>query len=148
MGASEVKYVIDCLGDIIMQWGEAHERIKESINTGIHLGNNINCDIQVTGLNYNGFTVHIDGSQSFNLKWFILERCWKAMNEKRVYTKDVFVELFGDCCLGNPDCVEIVGQVFIKAGLARLHENIYHNFKGKLFKQLKLKFDTRILSHA
>ncbi len=125
----------------MLTWKEAHEKIEGNLTTGTYLGIKEFRKVFITRLKHDGFEVSIGDNLTFNLKWFILEHSWKTMNERRVFNQEVFQELFGEECLGNPACVEIVGRIFLKAGLAKFHENIYHNYTERLFHQLQLKFE-------
>ncbi len=127
---------------MVLTWKEAHEKIEGRITPGTYLGIRGIQPVVITALNHDGFEVNISG-RTFNLKWFILEHCWKSMNERRVFNMEVFRELFGEEYPGNPACVDIVGRIFLKAGLAKFHENIYHNYTERLFHQLRLQFDNR-----
>jgi hypothetical protein len=131
------------LGDTVLTWKEAHEKIEGNLTPGTYLGIKEFQGVFITGLNRDGFEVSIGENRTFNLKWFILEHSWKTMNERRVFNLEIFKELFGEDCLNNPACVDIVGRIFLRAGLAKYHENIYHNYTERLFHQLQLQFENR-----
>lgn len=126
----------------MLTWKEAHEKIEGRITPGTYLGIRGIQPVVITALNHDGFEVNI-GDLSFNLKWFILEHCWKSMNERRVFNMEVFGELFGEDYRGDPTCVDIVGRIFLKADLAKCHDNIYHNYTERLLHQIPLQFDNR-----
>jgi hypothetical protein len=125
-----------------LNWKDAHSSIEKNITIGTYLGNIDYHNILIIDIYRDGFEIKIGSGKSFNLRWFILEHCWKAMNAKQVFNELVFKEIFDDGCFDNPHLVHIVGQVFVKAGLARSHEQIYRIFDDKQNKQLKLQIST------
>ncbi len=127
---------------MVLTWKEAHESIEGNLKAGTYLGIKNFQPIFITSLNRDGFAVSL-GNRTLNLKWFVLEHCWKTMNERRVFNREIFKELFGEECLGNPICVDLVGRIFLKADLAKAHDDVYHNYTERLFHQLPLKFENR-----
>ncbi len=124
-----------------MEWKEAHQIIEENIIPETFLKTGENRDFIVTKKNYDGFQINLGNNKSIDLKWFILEHCWKALNERRIFNNNIFHELFGCYCLDEECYAKIVGQVFQKAGLAQLYENVYHNFSDKLYHQTRLPLE-------
>jgi len=126
----------------VRTWKEAHELIEGKIRSGTNLGITESEPILVTGLIRDGFQINC-GRRIVNLKWFVLEHCWKTMNKRRIFNLEIFKELFGEECLGEPFCVDLVGRIFLKTNLAKTHSNTYHNYTEPLFHQLPLQFDAR-----
>lgn len=121
-----------------MEWKEAHQIIEQNIIPETSLGSREHQNFSVLKKNYDGFEIGLDDNRSIDLKWFILEHCWKALNERRIFNNNIFQELFG-CYGSDEECyAKIVGQLFKKAGLAKVYENVYHNYSDKLYYQTRL----------
>lgn len=121
-----------------MEWKEARRRISDCLIIGTKI-DIADAELMVAGTYRDGYEIQMRGSEKVNLKWFVLEHCWKKLIEGHVFDKGIFGNLFGDDCLGNHTYVDIVGRIFMKAGLVKLYENTYHDYKENLFRQLCLQ---------
>lgn len=123
-----------------MEWKDARVKIQNFLTVGRHLDTFNHDDFLVIDINYDGFHIGADDGHNINLKWHILEHCWKALDERRTFDLNIYEGLYGQDNLNNPTYVHIVGQIFKKSGLANLYESTYHTYTGMLFLQLTLPF--------
>jgi len=72
-----------------------------------------------------GFTVQIGQSSNIKIPWSMLEQCFAALSSPGGYDGTFFRKRFSLQADDHPCYVHVVGQIFVKAGIARAECNKY-----------------------
>ncbi len=120
-----------------MTWSHAKNQIARRIKVGTDLdtGNSSNrvvlsvrSDISSNRYGYNdedGFQVQIGSGSSIPIPFSMLRSCHGALSSQTGYDGDFFRQKFPKQAADHPCHVHVVGQIFVKAGLAAQHSNSY-----------------------
>lgn len=120
-----------------MSWSQAKNRITQSIRVGKDLNTTNSSHRVVLSLrndisskryrykNEGGFQVQIGLGSSISIPFSILKSCYGAISSKNGYDGDFFRQHFHKQAADHPCHVHVVGQIFVKAGLATQHGNSY-----------------------
>lgn len=98
-------------------WRVARRQIKNAMVVGTDLNNSISPSAVITQINSDGFKVNIGGLRNIELKWFILEYCWKELCDEGVYDQSVFDHPFGLAFLDSDSLDFLVRRLLRKSGL-------------------------------
>ena len=98
-------------------WHDARFKIKNAMMVGLDLNNSIIPSAIITKIKPDGFEISIGGLRSIELKWSMLEHCWKDLCSESVYDQSIlkspFERVYLDC-----DCLNfVVRRLLKKSGL-------------------------------
>ena len=120
-----------------MSWSQAKSRIVKNIRVGTDLNNANSSNRVVLSLrndissnrygytNENGFQVQIGSASSIPIPFSILKICYGALSRQNGFAGAYFRQHFPKQAADHPCHVHVIGQIFVKAGLARQHVNSY-----------------------
>jgi hypothetical protein len=120
-----------------MEWWEAQELIEEKIKIGTDLNTDkstyrvVNSignirDSQRYGYgSEKGFIVQIGKSKRISIPWKMLAKCFLPLSSDKEYDGDYFRRYFPLQATDHPCHVHVVGQLFVKAGIARQKNATY-----------------------
>ncbi|MCP4704810.1 MAG: hypothetical protein GY865_09395 [candidate division Zixibacteria bacterium] len=112
-------------------WRDARHKIEDAIAVGIDLNNSISPSAVITQINTDGFNINIGGLRDIELKWSILEHCWKELcDDDDCLDRTGFENPFGQALLDEDSLNFLVCRLLKKSGL------IVIDNKG----QMKLQF--------
>lgn len=120
-----------------MTWTQAKNRISQRIKVGTDLNTansshrtvlSIRNDITSKRYGYNaedGFQVQIGSGRSISIPFSMLKSCYVAISSKPGYGGDFFRQHYPKQLADHPCHVHVVGQIFVNAGLATQHDELY-----------------------
>ena len=98
-------------------WRNARHQIKNALAVGTDLNNSVIPSAIITQINSDGFEVNIGGLRNIELKWSILEYCWKELCDEGVYDQSIFAHPFGLAFLDSDSLDFLVRRLLRKSGL-------------------------------
>jgi len=120
-----------------MDWDQAKDIIRKKVIVGTDLNTRkssyrfvISVDSAISSDRYGysneiGYRVRIGKSQVIPVPWGMLEKCFRALYSESGYNSRFFCENFPTQADDHPCYVHVVGQIFVRAGLAREEGNSY-----------------------
>ena len=114
-----------------MGWSDAKTRISSRVRVGDDLNTPDSTFREVWEIgpirdsdsygyhSENGFVVRIGAVNSIAIPWSMLERCFDALKTDSGYDGHFFRSLFKLQAKHHPCHVHVVGQIFVRSGLAR-----------------------------
>lgn len=120
-----------------MKWQEAQQLIENKIEIGTDLNTNKSTHRVVNSIgditdserykyhSEKGFVVKIGKSNKIKIPWKMLEKCFKPITSGNKYDGDYFRECFPLQAKDHPCYVHAVGQIFVRAGIARQENRTY-----------------------
>ena len=107
----------------ISGWREARQLIEEAITVGTDMNNALSPSAIVVDKNRYGFTINVGDIKVLDLKWFIIEHCWREMCDEGRYDQRVYRSQFGQAFMES-DCLDfILRRIFRKSGLIELKKD-------------------------
>lgn len=94
-------------------WADARHQIKRTVVVGTDLNNTVSPSAVITQINSDGFRVNIGGLRNIELKWSLLEYCWKEFCDEGVYDQTVFDNPFGKAFLDS-DSLDFLVRRFLR----------------------------------
>ena len=108
-----------------MQWIEAKDKIAEKIRptTDINTCESTFRKVRETPLqNHQGyFVVPIGAVNTIRISWSMLKECFDQLMSDNGYSGQSFREKSPQEAKRHPCYVHVIGQIFVKAGIARQH---------------------------
>lgn len=120
-----------------MDWYHAQQKIKTRVITGVSLNTasstyrfvkSMNTIINRPRYGYhneNGLVVTIGQSSTVSIPWGVLEECFEQLNTTDGYSGASFRRRFPLQAKDHPCHVHVIGQILVKAGLARADGSVY-----------------------
>ena len=120
-----------------MEWSDAQELIEEKIRIGTELNTNKSTYRVVTSVgnirdserygyrSEKGFIVQIGKSTRISVPWKMLEKCFIPLSSGGEYHGIYFRRYFPLQAKNHPCHVHVVGQIFVRAGIARQQRRTY-----------------------
>lgn len=117
-----------------MDWHQAQARIREKIKIGTDVNTPKSSYRFVTAVDspinssrygyYNeyGFIIPIGQSNTVKIPWSMLKECFAALNSLNGYDGTFFKMRFPLQAKDHPCHVHVVGQLFVKAGIAQAED--------------------------
>lgn len=110
-------------------WNEARRMIREKVN----VGDDLNTDrstwrIVLDKANW-GYRVKIGKSNDIKIKWGDLEALWNKLHSTGKYNRDSFENNFPSHWNGHKCGLGVVGEIFVRAGLAQKVYNCHENLE-------------------
>ena len=103
-------------------WRDARHKIKDAVAVGTDLNNTVSPSAVITKINSDGFRVNIGGVREIELKWSILEYCWKDLCNEGVYNRSVFENPFEQMFLDSDSLDFLVRRLLKRSGLLSIDD--------------------------
>ncbi len=98
-------------------WGDARHKIKDAVAVGIDLNNTVTPSAVITQIKTDGFEINIGGLRNIELKWSVLEHCWKELCDEGVYDQSIFDNPFEQASLDCDSLDFVICRLLKKSGL-------------------------------
>jgi hypothetical protein len=113
-----------------MNWNQAKEQLGINLKKGVHFDptsmfrtiSEIPAFYKCRAYNYswkNGFKIKIGTNNYIEIPWLMLRTIFEATRiNNNIYNNNVFVNHYPDQAKDHPCHIHVVGQMFVKAGIA------------------------------
>lgn len=112
-----------------MSWNQAQTQIKAKIKIGTDVNTPRSNYRVVRVVHEHGFLVPIGQSNKIKIPWNMLEECFAALNSLDGYDGAFFRKRFPIQAKNHPCYVHVIGQIFVRAGIAQAEGNQYRMLK-------------------
>jgi len=110
-----------------VNWIEAKKLIRDRVKPGTDLNTPKSSYRFVQDISDQGIAVLIGKTSIITISWDMLANCYQEMCRPTGYNRAVFKSLYPKKCRNRPCHVHVVGQIFVRAGLARVDGRTYHH---------------------
>lgn len=120
-----------------MDWNEAEGKIQTNIQVGTDLNSSnstyrfvksvdsVICSKRYSYDNERGFAVSIGSSRDIKIPWSTVRECFFQLSSSSGYDTASFKKRFPLQAKDHPCYIHTIGQIFVKAGLARTNGRRY-----------------------
>ena len=120
-----------------MEWLDAKKIIQERIKKGTNINTAASTfrtisavDARIESRRYSyqhqtGFVVQIGTSNFIDIPWSVLQECFHMLQDVNGYSGLSFRKTFPIQAKDHPCHVHVVGQIFVRAGLAKENAGVY-----------------------
>jgi len=121
----------------MMEWLDAKKIIQAKIKTGLDVNTAsstfrsikaVDAPIESGSYGYQnqrGFVVQIGKDSSITIPWVVLQVCYQMLQSAEGYSGKSFRKDFARQAKNHPCHVHVIGQIFVKAGLAEEKSDVY-----------------------
>lgn len=116
-----------------MEWSEAKAALGK-LNVGVCVNTTRSTYRQIISKSENDFQVRVGNSASafITVTDEMLKNCFVALSQEAGYSRNFFKVYYSQKCKSKPCFVHVIGQLFVKAGIAVQDQTGYRYFMRDL----------------